>query len=71
MKLLADENIPLASVRNLRGLGHDVISIAERSPGSSVKVSTCAAVSQPRIDAGYGRRCLSAIAEPLQSSEGE
>ena len=35
MKLLADENIPLASVGQLRDLGHDVISISERSPGMS------------------------------------
>ena len=35
MKLLADENIPLASVRGLRDLDHDVISISERSPGIS------------------------------------
>ena len=35
MKFLADENIPLASVRGLRELGHDVISIAEQSPGIS------------------------------------
>lgn len=35
MKLLADENIPLASVRGLRDLGHDVLSIAEQSPGIS------------------------------------
>ena len=35
MKLLADENIPLASVRSLRELGHDVVSISELSPGIS------------------------------------
>ena len=35
MKLLADENIPLASVRGLRDLGHDIVSIAEQSPGIS------------------------------------
>ena len=35
MKLLANENVPLASVRALRDLGHDVASIAEDSPGVS------------------------------------
>ena len=35
MKLLADENIPLVSVRGLRDLGHDIVSIAEQSPGIS------------------------------------
>ena len=33
MKLLANENVPLASVRALRDLGQDVASIAEDSPG--------------------------------------
>ena len=31
MKLLADENIPLVSVRGLGDLGHDIVSIAEKS----------------------------------------
>lgn len=35
MKLLANENIPLDSVRSLRNGGHDVVSISERSPGIS------------------------------------
>lgn len=35
MKLLANENIPLDSVRSLRSAGHDVVSISERSPGIS------------------------------------
>ena len=35
LKLLANENIPLDSVRNLRNGGHDVVSISERSPGIS------------------------------------
>ncbi len=33
MRLLANENIPLVSVRILRETGHDVVSITERSPG--------------------------------------
>ncbi|MCY4551898.1 MAG: DUF5615 family PIN-like protein [Defluviicoccus sp.] len=35
MKLLANENIPLDSVRSLRSGGHDVVSISEQSPGIS------------------------------------
>ena len=35
MKLLANENIPLLSVRGLRDLGHDIVSVAEQSPGIS------------------------------------
>ena len=33
MRLLADENLPLESVRALRDAGHDVFSAAERAPG--------------------------------------
>ncbi len=33
MRLLINENIPLASVSALREAGHDVLSITERSPG--------------------------------------
>ena len=35
MRLLADENIPIASVVALREAGHDVVSITEYSPGIS------------------------------------
>jgi predicted nuclease of predicted toxin-antitoxin system len=33
MRFLADENIPRASLHALRAAGHDVLSIAESSPG--------------------------------------
>ena len=33
MLLLANENIPLASVKALRTAGHDVLSITEYQPG--------------------------------------
>jgi len=33
MRLLLNENIPLASVRALREAGHDVLAITEYSPG--------------------------------------
>ncbi|MFW5967673.1 MAG: DUF5615 family PIN-like protein [Persicimonas sp.] len=35
MKLLANENVPLGSVQELRDADHDVVSIAETSPGIS------------------------------------
>ena len=35
MKLLVNENVPLAGVRSLRDIGHDVVSITEDSPGIS------------------------------------
>ena len=33
MRFLVDENIPRASLHALRAAGHDVLSIAESSPG--------------------------------------
>ena len=35
MKFLANENIPLASIKLLRDSGHDVFSISEKNPGIS------------------------------------
>lgn len=33
MRLLADENLPLAAIRALRHAGHDVFAAAEPAPG--------------------------------------
>ncbi|MCY2926364.1 MAG: DUF5615 family PIN-like protein [Planctomycetota bacterium] len=35
MKLLLDENMPMAAVAALRELGHDVLCVQEVMPGSS------------------------------------
>ncbi|HEV8358647.1 MAG TPA: DUF5615 family PIN-like protein [Gemmatimonadales bacterium] len=35
MRLLADENIPLETVRALRLAGHDVFAVTESSPGAA------------------------------------
>ena len=35
MRLLADENIPLPSIRLLRAAGHDVASVREERPGAA------------------------------------
>lgn len=35
MRLLADENIPLETVRALRAAGHDVFSATESAPGAA------------------------------------
>ena len=35
MRLLANENIPLATIRKLRELGHDVFAIHEQNAGIS------------------------------------
>jgi len=34
VKLLADENFPRAAIEALRSLGHEVLAVAENSPGS-------------------------------------
>jgi len=35
MRLLANENFPLASIHRLRETGHDVVAISERMPGAT------------------------------------
>ncbi len=58
MKLLANENIPLPSVRALRRGGHDVESISERSPGISdeevVRIARAEARLIVTFDRDYG-----------------
>ena len=58
MKFLANENIPLATVRRLRDFGHDVLAIAESVPGSTDQVVLSWAFQQQRIlitfDRDYG-----------------
>lgn len=58
MRLLADENIPLASILALRDLGHDVMSLSENSPGASDERGLALAREQGRIlitfDRDYG-----------------
>lgn len=58
MQLLANENIPGATVRLLRQDGHDVISISESSPGISDEQVLQIAHQQQRIivtfDSDYG-----------------
>ena len=49
MKFLANENIPLATVRRLRDFGHDVLAIAETAPGSTDQVVLSWAFQQQRI----------------------
>lgn len=38
MRLLADENVPLAAVQALRGAGHDVLSVQESTRGAGDEV---------------------------------
>lgn len=58
MKLLANENIPLASVTVLRDAGHDVLSLSLDSPGIDDETVFALAREQGRIiitlDRDYG-----------------
>ena len=58
MKLLANENIPLNTVRHLRTLGHDVLAITELAAGSTDLAVLNLAHEQQRIlitfDRDYG-----------------
>jgi len=58
MKLLANENYPIASVKYLREKGYDITSIAELSPGDSDPEVLSRAVEENRIiitfDRDYG-----------------
>jgi len=49
MRILADENFPLASVRSLRAGGHDVAAIPEDEPGTKDEVILARAVREERI----------------------
>lgn len=58
MRLLANENIPLATIRKLRELGHDVFAIRERNAGISDQDVLELAHNEQRIlitfDSDYG-----------------
>lgn len=49
MRLLADENIPLATVRALRSAGHDVYSATEATPGAADAVHIERAIREDRL----------------------
>lgn len=58
MRFLANENVPLASVRLLRQSGHDVVSASEEFPAASDSDVLARAVEERRIvltfDRDYG-----------------
>lgn len=58
MKLLANENIPLATVRHLRTAGYDVAAVAEFAPGATDQYVLGRAREEGRIlitfDRDYG-----------------
>lgn len=55
MRLLINENIPLASVVALRDAGHDVASITELSPGISDEAVMAIAHDEHRIVVTFDR----------------
>jgi len=58
MQFLANENVPLASIRRLRAAGHDVASIIEDSPGAKDEAVLSQSCAERRIiltfDRDYG-----------------
>jgi predicted nuclease of predicted toxin-antitoxin system len=58
MRFLADENIPLTSIRELRQAGYDVAAVIEDSPGASDQQVLARARHESRIvltfDRDYG-----------------
>lgn len=58
MNLLADENFPLASVRTLSEVGHDIVAVALESPGGPDEAVLERAVRESRVlltfDSDYG-----------------
>lgn len=62
-RLLADENFPIPSVRQLRKSGFDVLAVSETSPGISDAKVLALATSEQRIlitfDCDYGELVFS------------
>jgi len=58
MRFLADEDVPLASIRRLRAAGYDVASIIEDSPGTKDESILARAHAEQRViltfDRDYG-----------------
>ena len=71
MHILADENIPLSTVKLLRDAGHDVLWNREASPGVSDPEIMRVAVEEQRIivtfDKDFGEL---AVTEPNQNPPG-
>lgn len=55
MRLLADENIPLDSVRALRSAGHDVYSASEVGPGAADLSHVERAIREDRLIVTFDR----------------
>ncbi|MDN5870054.1 MAG: DUF5615 family PIN-like protein [Nitrococcus sp.] len=55
MRLLADENIPLAAVKGLRAEGHDVLSVSESMPSAGDREVLARARVEHRILVTFDR----------------
>ena len=55
MRLLADENIPLTTVRALRSAGHDVYSATEDDPGAPDRTHIERAIREDRLIVTFDR----------------
>jgi predicted nuclease of predicted toxin-antitoxin system len=55
MRLLADENIPLETVRALRLAGHDVFAVTESSPGAADEALLELARGEARVVVTFDR----------------
>ena len=55
MRFLADEDFPLASVKQLRSAGHDVVTVTTDSPGISDRQVLMRAVREDRIILTFDR----------------
>lgn len=55
MRLLADENLPLAAIRALRHAGHDVFAAAESAPGQPDAAVVARAEAEQRVILTFDR----------------
>lgn len=49
MRLLADENLPAVSIRQLRDAGHDVLAVREAMPGATDAAVLERAIAESRV----------------------
>lgn len=55
LRLLANENVPIASVQLLRDAGHDTVAVAESFPGSTDREVLSRAAQERRIVVTFDR----------------
>ena len=65
MRFLANENIPVPSVRRLRAAGHDVTAVIEDSPGADDRTVLARAVQEGRVIITFDRDYGELIYRPM------